>query len=276
MRYILSICLCWVINFCLSAEYGICINNHISVHKSANKTSEQVTQLIFGDIYTIISKSKDKKWLFIENQYDSYKGWIASTSHRFLSEETFQEMKKDTFPVCGDLQGIIEFEGKKFEISLGSTLPFYENGKLKIDNKSASFSGNALYLPREFNSQQVLLTAKLCLEIPYLWGGKNALGYDCSGFVQTVYKTFGIKLPRDSGQQVKLGEDISLSNAIVGDLAFFHENGKIVHVGIIIEGNKIIHASKKVKINKLDNTGIWVDDTQSYSHFLKCIKRIVH
>ena len=275
MRYILTIYISLMLNLVYSAEYGICVKNSISVHKYANKTSEQVTQLIFGDTYTIITKSKDKKWLFIENQFDNYQGWIASTNHRSLSEQIFMEMKTRSFPICADLKGTIELEGKTFEISLGSTLPYYENGILKIDGVKATFKGNITEIPQEFSSEKLLYRSKLCLNIPYLWGGKNAFGYDCSGFVQTVYKTFGINLPRDSGQQVKLGNDIELTNAKVGDLAFFHENGKIVHVGIIIEGNKIIHASKKVKINKLDATGIWVDENQSYTHYLKCIKRIV-
>jgi hypothetical protein len=275
MRLILALSITCLVNFCFSTEYGICIKNYVSVHKIANKNSEQVTQLIFGDTYTILSKSKDKKWLFIENQFDKYQGWIALSNHRFLSEKIFLDMKSDTFPVCADLKGMIEFEGKTFEISLGSTLPYYENGMIQIDDKKAKFIGKATFIPEEFSQEKLLATSKLCLEIPYLWGGKNAFGYDCSGFIQTVYKTFGINLPRDSGQQVKLGKDINLVDAQVGDLAFFHNNGKIVHVGMIIEGNKIIHASKKVKINKLDKTGIWVDETQSYSHYLKCIKRIV-
>jgi hypothetical protein len=275
MRTFLTLTFICLLNFCFSAEYGICIKNFVSVHKVANKNSEQVTQLIFGDTYTILSKSKDKKWLFIENQFDNYQGWIAISNHRFLSEKIFLDMKADTFPVCADLKGKIEFEGITFEISLGSTLPYYENGMIQIDDKKAKFIGKATFIPEEFSQEKLLATSKLCLEIPYLWGGKNAFGYDCSGFVQTVYKTFGINLPRDSGQQVKLGKDINLVDAQVGDLAFFHNNGKIVHVGMIIEGNKIIHASKKVKINKLDKTGIWVDETQSYTHYLKCVRRIV-
>jgi hypothetical protein len=275
MRTFLVLSLICLVNFCFSAEYGICVKNCVSVHKVANKNSEQVTQLIFGDTYTIISKSKDKNWLFIENLFDNYQGWIALSNHRSLSEKIFLDMKADTFPVCADLKGMIEFEGKTFEISLGSTLPYYENGIIQIDDKKAKFIGAVAYIPQEFSYEKILTTSKLCLGVPYLWGGKNAYGYDCSGFVQTVYKTFGINLPRDSGQQVKLGKDINLVDAQVGDLAFFHDNGKIVHVGMIIEGNKIIHASKKVKINKLDKTGIWVDETQSYSHYLKCVRRIV-
>ncbi|MFM7667185.1 MAG: NlpC/P60 family protein [Bacteroidota bacterium] len=275
MKYILFVFLVCSMTIIYSAEYGICSKNFICVHKTANASSEQVTQLIFGDTYTILSKSKDKKWLLIENLFDKYQGWISKENHYAISEKSFIEMKNKIFPVCADLKGIIEFEGEKFEISLGSSLPYYKNGSIVINGKKGTFTGNAVTIPREFNSDILLSSSKLCLNIPYLWGGKNAFGYDCSGFVQTIYKTFGIFLPRDSGQQVKLGTDIKLTDAKIGDLAFFHENGKIVHVGIIIEGNKIIHASKKVKINKLDSTGIWVDETQSYSHYLKCIKRVI-
>lgn len=274
MRFLLPILLSFIINVCFSSEFGICVKNCVSVHKSANKNSEQVTQLIFGDTYKILSKSKDKKWVFIENQFDSYQGWISISNHQPLSEPIFLDMKKGSFPVCAELKGKIEYEGKTFEISLGSTLPYYENGMISINGKKAKFFGKVISIPQKFDRSKLVSTSKLCLEIPYLWGGKNAFGYDCSGFVQTIFKTFGIFLPRDSGQQIKLGKEITFDDAKIGDLAFFHENGKIVHVGIVIEEGKIIHASKKVKINKLDKTGIWVDETQSYSHYLKCIKRI--
>lgn len=113
------------------------------------------------------------------------------------------------------------------------------------------------------------------LDVPYLWGGKSKWGIDCSGFCQQVFKHLGIKLPRDAYQQAETGEVVGfLLEAQTGDLAFFdNEEGKITHVGIMLGPNDIIHASGKVRIDKIDNQGIINSDTNQRTHKLRIIKR---
>jgi cell wall-associated NlpC family hydrolase len=83
---------------------------------------------------------------------------------------------------------------------------------------------------------------------------------DCSGFTQMVYKLNGYKLLRDASQQSSQGEALSfIEKSEPGDLAFFdNEEGNIIHVGIIMENNYIIHASGKVRIDRLDHLGITI------------------
>ena len=114
------------------------------------------------------------------------------------------------------------------------------------------------------------------LNAPYLWGGKTPFGIDCSGFTQMVYRLNGFKLMRDAYEQATQGNALSfIEESSPGDLAFFdNKEGNITHVGIIMENNHIIHAHGKVRIDRLDQTGIYNVDLRTHSHKLRVIKSI--
>jgi len=99
-------------------------------------------------------------------------------------------------------------------------------------------------------------------------GGKSVLGIDCSGLVQTVYSIAGFSLPRDASQQAQHGTLVeSLSDAVIGDLAFFGDTkGKITHVGILKNNTEVIHASGWVKVDRIDEYGIISSITGEYTH----------
>jgi cell wall-associated NlpC family hydrolase len=128
----------------------------------------------------------------------------------------------------------------------------------------------------DLNEQNLLQAVRFFLNIPYLWGGKNAMGMDCSGFTQIVMSLFGKKLPRNASEQASCGHEITtLSKSKAGDLVFFdHEDGKISHVGIVIDPERVIHCSGRVKVEKLDETGIFNAEAGSYSHHLVTTRRI--
>ena len=118
--------------------------------------------------------------------------------------------------------------------------------------------------------------ALMYLNAPYLWGGRSPLGIDCSGFTQMVYRLQGVDLPRDAYQQAEVGTTLSfVEESEAGDLAFFDNNEeRITHVGIILENNHIIHASGKVRIDRIDQQGIFNKELGTHTHKLRLIKSI--
>ena len=92
-----------------------------------------------------------------------------------------------------------------------------------------------------------------------------------------VYRLGGFTLPRDAYQQADLGSTLSfVEEAEEGDLAFFDNNeGKITHVGLILKDNYIIHASGKVRVDRLDHQGIYNAEMRDYSHKLRIIKKVI-
>ena len=89
------------------------------------------------------------------------------------------------------------------------------------------------------------------LGTPYLWGGTTRNGIDCSAFVKNVYLSVGIKLPRVSQNQAKVGKTITLDKIRKGDLIFFETDknrpNTVSHVGIYLGSGNLIHASSKNK-----------------------------
>lgn len=240
--------------------------------------SEMVTQVLFGDHYKIIDERA--KWVRVRSAYDKYECWIDRKQSFEISEAEYQKLDaQNELALCGDLtQPVQNLETKNITpIILGCTLPMMKkNNQFSIADEDFVFIGSALR-PKEVDRVKLIEYANLYLNAPYLWGGKTPFGIDCSGFVQMVYKLCGVKLPRDAYQQAELGSTLSfIEEAEEGDLAFFDNNeGNIIHVGIILKDNYIIHASGKVRVDRIDHQGIYNPDLRDYSHKLRIIKKII-
>jgi cell wall-associated NlpC family hydrolase len=233
-----------------------------------------VSQMLFGEMAEVIGNHEN--WFQVRLHYDNYTGWIDKKQVAPVSDEEVKHLESSKTFLSSDLVQIaIWDENQICPIVIGSTLPNYKDGKFSIGKTHYSFEGNSIEISAP-SPNKVLEFAYLYLNAPYLWGGRSPFGIDCSGFTQLVFKLCGIKILRDASQQAEQGITIEkLEESIPGDLAFFgHPEKKISHVGIILPGKMIIHASGKVKINRLDSKGIFNEDINDYSHNLRTIKRI--
>lgn len=252
-------------------SYGLAKLAIIPVRAEGSDKSEIITQLLFGDHYEVIEELE--KWIKIRNHFDQYEGWICRKQFFEINGKEFDELSINEFPLCGSLTGKVEIEGQTTNITRGAILPYYHQGDIRLRDVRAKFNGEI----NKSNSSEIMNYAMEYLNTPYLWGGRSPFGIDCSGFAQIVYKLCGYTLPRDAYQQAEHGFDVPfVETSEPGDLAFFdNDEGRINHVGIVVEPGKIIHASGRVKIDLLDSQGIYDQEIKRYTHKLRMIRRII-
>ena len=248
-------------------KYGICNLSIVPLRAEAVDRSELVTQVLYGELFKVLESRK--KWSRVRLAFDGYEAWIDNKQFLFIEEDNYKHLSKQTPVVSEDLVDMVTTKDKQIlSIVLGSSL----NG---LDFLNHDFEGSSVQ--ENFAKENLINTALLYLNTPYLWGGKTPFGIDCSGFTQMVYKINGYPLKRDASQQVEQGEALSfIEESEPGDLAFFdNPEGDITHVGIIMKDNYIIHAHGKVRIDRLDHTGIFNMQTNLHTHKLRVIKRII-
>ncbi|MGK0379791.1 NlpC/P60 family protein [Patiriisocius sp. Uisw_017] len=248
-------------------KFGLCNLSIVPIRAEAADTSEMVTQLLYGESFKVIEERK--KWSRIRFAFDGYEGWVDNKQFSFIEEDVFKLLSSENPILSEDLVDMVSLENNQMlSICMGSSL----NG---LDYLKHLFDGRKISLKKD--KSNFIETALLYLNTPYLWGGRTPFGIDCSGFTQMIYKLNGHKLLRDASQQSSQGEPLSfIEESEPGDLAFFDNNeGSIIHVGIIMEDNHIIHAHGKVRIDRLDHTGIFNYEKNAHTHKLRVIKRIV-
>jgi hypothetical protein len=253
-------------------KYGISTLSIIPIRGEPNHRSELVSQLLFGETYEVLSTHDN--WLKITCNYDNYEGWIDQHQHTEISDKEYSLISEANKGIALELVSSASSNAHSLPLVAGSSLPFYDGMNFKIGREKFIYNGQAI-LPDASNNNLLERVALRYLNAPYLWGGRSPFGIDCSGFTQIVFKFCGVKLKRDAYQQVEQGNPLNfVEEAQSGDLAFFaNAENKIIHVGIVLKDQRIIHASGKVRIDKLDHFGIYNSETKKYSHQLKLIKR---
>lgn len=252
---------------------AICLLSVIPMRKEPSHRSEMVSQILFGEYVTIGEEAND--FVHVKCLYDGYEGWVQANQ---LSRVEQREVFETSYYTNG-------FASLATLNNTAVHLPF-ATPVFGFDKLSLAISGSAIsYL---FQLQQAWDTRSLTfnettlkavyhpfLNTPYLWGGKTVFGIDCSGFAQQVFKFFGVKLLRDAYLQAEQGKPVSsVTEAKLGDLAFFqNENGRITHVGIVLNHQQIVHASGRVRIDTLDKEGIFNHEAGKRTHVLHSVRR---
>ena len=242
------------------------------VRRKPGHRKEMVNQLLFGESVKVLN-TKGDLWVKVRSMHDGYEGWMTNTLLQFVDGKVANKLNPF---VTTDMLNIALVGDSQMNIPVGSSLPFFKDGKGKLGDIEYHFSGH--YFKRDEKEPSVELVKQLTakwLNVPYLWGGRTPLGVDCSGFVQVIFKLMGIDLPRDAWQQAQEGKPVKkISEAQAGDLAFFDNKEDIVHVGILLGNEQIIHASGKVKIDAINKKGVVNPETGKKALQLKAIRRM--
>lgn len=255
-------------------NFGICNLSIVSLRIEPDDKAEMSSQILFGEYFKVLEIRK--KWSRIRLYFDKYEGWIDNKQYQIITQEEYNKLTEKKHYLAAELVDFATDKNNHFyTLTIGSTLPFLKNKKFTVNNQNFSYEGNTYHL--KLPKENIISVAYKFLNTPYLWGGKTPFGIDCSGFTQLVYKLCGYALLRDASQQATQGEVLSfIEESEPGDLAFFDDSeGNIIHVGIIMKDNYIIHAHGKVRIDRLDHSGIFNVDTKKHTHKLRVIKKII-
>ena len=271
-------------------EYAVNRCTVTPVRQEPSEGSEQLTQLLFGEVCEVLDRLP--RWTKIRSTLDGQEGWV---DFKMLTPASHLSPITSNLPatvVATPIAIATAMEtGEELMLTLGTRLPNYAHGTFEVLGNeylidptcvsqpiSNSPSGRPIGETPSY-SHNVCAIAQSLLNAPYLWGGKNAMGMDCSGFTQVVYSVFGINLLRNAREQITQGTVVpSLSDAQPGDLAFFDHADRdpkatnISHVGILLDNKTIIHCSGCVHIDTIDEQGIHLPDGD-LTHHLVQIKR---
>lgn len=292
MKKILTLSFALVACICLvnGAEYAISNTPVTPVREEPSEAAEQATQLLFGELCEIVERRSS--WDKICSTKDGQIGWVSAKMMTPVSEEVVQLLTESRAAngegvVAVPMAVAIEIEtGEKRMLSIGTRLPNYRKGSFELLGKKYKIDPRGVYRlesdevnGKKATGEDVVRVARQLLNVSYLWGGKNMMGYDCSGFTQTVYSVFGIDLLRNAREQVTQGEDVcSLAEAHPGDLVFFDHADRdpnatrITHVGMLISPTEVLHCSGCVHVYRIDENGIYLANGKMTHHLAK-IKR---
>ena len=239
------------------------------VRQEPSEGSEQLTQLLFGEVCEVLDRLP--RWTKIRSTLDGQEGWV---DFKMVSpDEIGENWTLPTTVVATPIALATSLEdGEELRLTLGTRLPSYEHGIFEVLGKQYIIDPTSV----DVSQQRIENVAQSLLNAPYLWGGKNAMGMDCSGFTQVVYSVFGVNLLRNAREQMTQGEVVaSLAEAQPGDLAFFDHADRdpkatnISHVGLLLDNQTIIHCSGKVHIDMIDEQGIHLADGELTHHLVQ-------
>ena len=254
-------------------KYGICTLALVPLRLEQAHRSEMVSQVLFGELFEILDEQPD--WTSIRLLETDYLGWIQNGQFQKLEGSDKEQYFLGRRTVVGREGGVLLGETTQLQLCHGTTLYLNEENRINLPLLDLTYQGSINLFSKELVESELQQLALSYKDVPYLWGGRSEWGIDCSGFSQLIYSCFGLYLPRDAYQQAEKGETVDFISEIkVGDLAFFdNAQGRITHVGIMLDRDTIIHASAKVRVDRMDSEGIFNAELNRYTHKLRIVKR---
>jgi gamma-D-glutamyl-L-lysine dipeptidyl-peptidase len=253
-------------------SYAVCCVPVSPLRQAPDHRSEMTSQLLFGEccIITLVEKNG---WVKIVTKAGAYAGWCQQSHFQEIDDEHYY---LEDQALTADWVNEIDYNGHLMMVPLGSSLTAMRNGHSFWRKSIVHYKGK-VWDPSDVKIEPKIVrqVAFKFLNTAYLWGGRSVFGIDCSGFTQQVFRMLNMPLLRDAAQQATQGELVSfLPEARCGDLAFFDDpEGRIIHVGLLLNEQEIIHAAGKVRIDKIDNQGILNVDTGQRTQQLRFVRR---
>ena len=247
-------------------QYAICSLGLVPLRAEPSDRGEMQSQVLYGEVFRILEERR--QWSRIRTSLDFCEAWIDNKQLEKISEEEFLRLEAQEPELSADLIEFVTGNNQLIPIPLGSVL----NGTDLFGHEHTGRKSSGK-LPKS----QLINTAFLYLNAPFLWGGKTPFGIDSSGLTQMVYRLNGYKLYRNAQDQARQGESLSfIEESEPGDLVFFdNSEGVIDHVGIIMNDNYVIHADGKVRVDRIDHSGIYNAELRRHTHKLRVIKKII-
>ena len=231
------------------------------------------SELLYGDIVEVLETSGEYAQVTVikqayKNEPKGYPGWIFNKDLASIPDGWSEELDQIAVkqPIA-KINIIKDNQSSQMDLSIGTILSVLEEttdeykvlipAGIGINGKRDAHLLSDLPLNAV---DQLINNAKSFLDLRYVWAGTSAAGFDCSGFVYTLFRTFNIWLSRDAQEQVFEGEAHSYEEAKPGDLLFFAYQegyGEVHHVGIYLGEDQMIHSQtpgSKVMITKLEGT----------------------
>jgi hypothetical protein len=257
-------------------SYAVCHTAISSLRSSSKERSELLSQVLFGEVMTIIDR-KHNKWVRVLTHSDSVLGWILEDHIIEITADDFNTYKKSNqFSV--ELFHPLFSSNTSFHIPFGARLPGFDGLGFTLAGKRYTFSGRTIDTrAKRISGEWTSKVSKMFLHAPQLPGGRSPVGMDPASFVQMVFAAAGVTIERNFEDLVQLGNRIDfVEEAKEGDLALFEKRkGKVVHVGIILSGKQVIHVDGTVRVDYFDHYGIFNKEDQKYSHKLRIIRRVL-
>ena len=281
MRRFLSFALCLLsLSMGAGAQTRAVVEFSVAtLHRAADYESPVESQCLMGT--TVLVNDQESYWRNVTALNPRYDGWTEELSLTVMSQEEFNTWTAAPKYICtavtthiytepsaksrfisditmgGVVRQVVDSKGKPVRKGkwVQVALPSRRSGWM-LRSQLQDYSD--WLVNRSATPQSVIATANMFLGSPYMWGGNSTKGVDCSGLTWMAFHMNGIDLPRDTSQQVKEGREVSLDEAVAGDLIFFgvpaegDTRERISHVAIYLGGGRILHASQVVRNSSLD------------------------